>query len=201
MKGEYMGKKEEKNAEIAKKMMEGCYEKAEDVLKDKDKFEYYIQKFEQKMADTAVFKQYPIARDVATAIPDMISMIKARVSGEYKNIPVGQSILCVAAIVYAVSPIDIIPDAVPVAGWLDDAGFLTAAVGNLLKGDIEDYKKWRVENGKDINSSMEQVEKGLQKKPGLKERKEQAALLKKENKALDIKEVVSTKGKEMSPQI
>jgi uncharacterized membrane protein YkvA (DUF1232 family) len=37
-------------------------------------------------------------------------------------------LLFLAAVIYAVLPVDLIPDVAPVIGWLDDAGFLTATV-------------------------------------------------------------------------
>lgn len=44
-----------------------------------------------------------------------------------KRASLGSKAVFVAAIVYAISPIDFIPD-VPLIGWLDDAGILTAAI-------------------------------------------------------------------------
>jgi uncharacterized membrane protein YkvA (DUF1232 family) len=42
-------------------------------------------------------------------------------------------LLVLAAIVYVVWPIDLLPDAVPVLGWLDDLGFATIAMGFVAR--------------------------------------------------------------------
>jgi uncharacterized membrane protein YkvA (DUF1232 family) len=40
-------------------------------------------------------------------------------------------ILILAALLYLISPIDAIPDVIPVVGWLDDIGVATAVLGFL----------------------------------------------------------------------
>jgi uncharacterized membrane protein YkvA (DUF1232 family) len=58
--------------------------------------------------------------------------------------------VCVFALLYFITPIDIIPDTIPVVGFLDDAGIIAAAI-KLYADDIEPYKKkakdWLRENG------------------------------------------------------
>jgi uncharacterized membrane protein YkvA (DUF1232 family) len=34
--------------------------------------------------------------------------------------------------VYVISPLDIIPDVIPVAGWIDDAGAIAVGIGSAL---------------------------------------------------------------------
>ena len=56
----------------------------------------------------------------------------------------------VSSLIYFVSPIDLIPDFVTGAGHVDDALVITTAL-NLFKSDVEEYKAWRLANGKEIN--------------------------------------------------
>jgi len=41
--------------------------------------------------------------------------------------------LVIASILYTVSPIDLVPDAIPVVGWLDDIGFLAVSTMNAVQ--------------------------------------------------------------------
>lgn len=64
--------------------------------------------------------------------------------------PVMKKGICVFALIYFITPVDLIPDAIPVAGMLDDAGVIAAAV-KLYSDDINPYKAdanaWLKENG------------------------------------------------------
>ena len=60
----------------------------------------------------------------------LIEMIKAAISGEYP-LPAWAIAAIIGAIIYVVSPIDAVPDFIPVAGWLDDGAVVAAAVKDL----------------------------------------------------------------------
>ena len=58
----------------------------------------------------------------------------------------------IMSMIYAISPIDLVPDAIPVVGWLDDLGFLITATLNAVQQFTKDqnssmvkilkYTKW-----------------------------------------------------------
>ena len=48
---------------------------------------------------------------------------------------------------YLASPIDIVPDVIPFAGWIDDIMILTAVV-RLARFDLERYRRWKTETGR-----------------------------------------------------
>ncbi len=47
--------------------------------------------------------------------------------------PLWKKGIFVAALAYLVLPVDMVPDVVPIVGWLDDVGILAIAVSQLLK--------------------------------------------------------------------
>ena len=55
-------------------------------------------------------------------------------------------IVPVVAAIYVVSPIDAIPDVVPVAGFADDAVVL-GFVLNLVRGEVDEFMKWEARPG------------------------------------------------------
>ena len=83
----------------------------------------------------------------------LIEMIKASISGEYL-LPAWVIAAIIGAIIYVVSPIDAVPDFIPVAGWLDDAGVVAAAV-KALEEVIKAYIKYKREK---INNKWEELE-------------------------------------------
>ena len=72
----------------------------------------------------------------------LIEMLKAVKSGKYQLSKWAIAAI-IGAIIYVVSPIDAVPDFIPVAGWLDDGAVVTAVVKGLeevIKAYIK-YKK------------------------------------------------------------
>lgn len=69
-------------------------------------------------------------------------MLKDFFTRKYTEVPVGTIMAIAGSLLYVLSPIDIIPDFIPVIGLLDDAGVIAACM-NFVKLDIEKYKKFK----------------------------------------------------------
>jgi len=74
--------------------------------------------------------------------------------GEYKEIPGGSIIAILGALIYFVSPIDVIPDFILGAGLIDDA-FLIGLVIKQIRSDLNKYQAWK-DSTTDINYGPEQ---------------------------------------------
>ncbi len=67
--------------------------------------------------------------------------VKAYAMGHYRDVSWKAMITIVAAVIYFVSPIDLIPDFVPITGLTDDLGILLG-VFNSLDKEIEKFLAW-----------------------------------------------------------
>jgi uncharacterized membrane protein YkvA (DUF1232 family) len=68
-------------------------------------------------------------------------LLRAYAQGEYREIPWKSLLLIVAAIVYFINPIDIIPDLLPIVGLTDDFAVLFM-VYKSIGTDIEKFLLW-----------------------------------------------------------
>jgi uncharacterized membrane protein YkvA (DUF1232 family) len=71
----------------------------------------------------------------------MLRLIRAYSNGVYREIPNSTLVVIIAAIIYVVNPLDVIPDALPAIGFLDDATVLALAVRRSRQA-IDDFMVW-----------------------------------------------------------
>lgn len=72
----------------------------------------------------------------------LIEMLKAYKNGSYKKIPATLIAAATFALLYVLSPVDFIPDPVPVVGLTDDA-FVLALVFAGFASEIKSYRSWK----------------------------------------------------------
>jgi uncharacterized membrane protein YkvA (DUF1232 family) len=68
-------------------------------------------------------------------------LIKAYALGHYRDIPWKTILLILAAVIYFVNPIDLLPDMLPITGLTDDFGVLLW-VYNTVNVEIEKFLTW-----------------------------------------------------------
>lgn len=117
----------------AKKILEEDSKKItdEDIKKVIAKEEEIKKKFESN----GQIKEY------ADAVKTMYRLIKSYWSGEYKKVPWYTITAIAAALLYVLSPVDFIPDFIPVIGLVDDA-LVVAACLILIKEDLANFEAW-----------------------------------------------------------
>ena len=71
----------------------------------------------------------------------MLRLIRAYYRGDYHNLDESTLVVIIAAIIYVVNPLDVIPDALPAIGFLDDATVLALAV-RRTRQTLDDFMTW-----------------------------------------------------------
>lgn len=72
----------------------------------------------------------------------LFGVAKDFVNGEYTEIPKRSIVAILGGLIYFLSPLDIVPDFVPLLGFIDDIFVLNLVYKQVLK-DLEEYKVWK----------------------------------------------------------
>jgi uncharacterized membrane protein YkvA (DUF1232 family) len=86
-----------------------------------------------------------IAHDVWENLQTLFRLIKAAATGEYTGIPTSTIIGGIAVLLYFLTPIDFVPDFIPVIGLLDDVALL-AWYMTSIKGEMDKFVLWEKGN-------------------------------------------------------
>ena len=86
----------------------------------------------------------------------VLRMARETFSGHYRQVPQRTLVAGLAALVYLVNPLDLLPDLLPLLGWLDDAVVLTW-VARQIRRDIDAFTVWEREWGGAIEVAGEEV--------------------------------------------
>ena len=113
--------------------------KAKNILNNKTKVIELVTKalsFCKKLGNISFLKKWVLD------IPTLCDMLIDSINGVYKNLPYSSLVMVAIAIIYAVAPFDLLHDAIPIIGVLDDVAILKAVL-NTIKNDLESYTIWK----------------------------------------------------------
>ncbi len=81
----------------------------------------------------------------------LVRLVRSYISGEYRNIATSTIISGLAVLLYVLSPIDLIPDFIPVVGFLDDLSLVSWFV-DKFQSEITKFREWE-ETGRGLQTS------------------------------------------------
>lgn len=125
--------------EKAEETIERGFHEAETTIDNKEKLSALLKKLKQKM------KSLPMVGSVLANVPTMFKLLNSYLKGDYIDIPRKQLVIIVSAVSYLVSPIDLVPDFIPVVGLMDDMAIVSICI-KATQSELEKYLAWREQN-------------------------------------------------------
>ncbi len=86
-------------------------------------------------------------------------MAKAYANGSYREVPWKTIVIILAALIYFLNPIDIIPDVIPVLGFSDDFAVL-AWVYHSIGSEVEKFLIWEAQHVTVVDVSVPSTDLG-----------------------------------------
>ena len=118
---------------------------------NKDFFEHNGEKINDRHFDRIIEKAREI-EDKVKSIPALhkvlkevllcLELIRDYRSGAYKDIATWAIVAVVFGLLYLINPAELIPDVIPVVGYLDDVAVMVLIL-KLVKVELDKYAAWR----------------------------------------------------------
>ena len=100
------------------------------------------------MADSATAeKKSSYLGDQFETFKILWSLLQDYWNGDYKNVPWKLIAAIGFAVAYLVSPIDVVPDFIPILGFVDDAAVFALTLA-AFQSEIDTYKEWKEQQNK-----------------------------------------------------
>ena len=125
--------KEKAQMEHVKRQEKFTNDNVNDIL---DKSEELKPKFQKQSKLSKYFEDFKL----------LFSMIKDYYNKDYTDVPWYIISSIGAALLYVLSPIDLIPDFIPFIGYLDDAAVFAFCLSQVSL-EVDKYKIWKIQNG------------------------------------------------------
>jgi len=118
-------------------------QRAAKILQNKERLNQLLHRAGDKLKDANVknIKNNSLVERIRV----ISRMIKAYVKGEYRQIKITNVLLLIAAVVYFVTPVDLVPDFIPITGFVDDFS-IVIWVYSKMQQEIDNYMLWEKAN-------------------------------------------------------
>ncbi|MEL7004311.1 MAG: DUF1232 domain-containing protein [Bacteroidota bacterium] len=121
------------------KFFKKALDRASKIVKNNDRLKSVIIKSGEKLGSMNI-DSIKSGKFIAR-IKVITRMVKSYRKGLYRDIEWQTLVLLVAALVYFITPIDLIPDFVPITGFVDDIT-VVVWIYNKLQSEIDKYIAW-----------------------------------------------------------
>jgi uncharacterized membrane protein YkvA (DUF1232 family) len=126
--------------------------KKEDLEKEQELYEGKAKEYlDPEKAEALLQKAIRKANDKKGSLGEVweklqlfFELLKAYFKGEYRKVSKGTILTILGAIIYFVSPIDMVPDFIVGLGILDDAAVIGFAI-KKISVELEEFQRWKKE--------------------------------------------------------
>lgn len=122
--------------EKAKSLLDNGIAEAQELISEPSKVDDLLLQLEQKLGEV------PAVGETLSDLPVMIAMVKGYITKQYTEVSPKVIATIVAAFLYMIKKKDIIPDNIPVVGFVDDLAVLGLAL-KLSEPELEAFKAFR----------------------------------------------------------
>lgn len=122
-----------------KKVIRAAAKTARVYAEDKKKTEHLLNEAARKAR-----REKGLVGEFAEDLGAMLRLLRAWVKGHYRVVPWKTIILALVAVIYFVDPFDLVPDFVPLVGYVDDAGVIGFVLRSIGK-DLKLFQEWEAE--------------------------------------------------------
>ena len=126
----------EPNMEQTQELLDKGTQEAQEIIQNPSKVDELLLQLEEKL------KEVPAIGSTLADLPLMISMVKAWIKQEYTEVSPKVIACLVGAVIYMLKKKDLINDAIPVIGIVDDIAVLGLAL-KLSEPELKAYAAWR----------------------------------------------------------
>ncbi len=123
--------------------------RARKILADKNRGLRLVKEAKQLLNDKATRSKK--LHSVKSQLLAFIRLVRAYYKGEYRQISIKSMIYTIAVLIYFVTPTDLVPDFIPIGGYLDDAS-LIIWLYQYLNVEMQQFLEWE-SNIKQLDSS------------------------------------------------
>lgn len=82
-----------------------------------------------------------VLADIWDDLGSLLRIVKSWKSGSYREVPWNTVVLSTGAIIYFLTPVDFVPDVLPVLGLIDDIAVIRWVIG-AIRSDLAKFRAW-----------------------------------------------------------
>ena len=128
-----------------RKALDSKAAQAQEIMNDPVKWERFKTKFEAFLLKST---GNPVIEGVHDKLVTMYELVDSYIKKEYTGIQPGTVITFLSALIYMLSPFDMIPDVIPVTGYTDDAAVIIHVLKSGAEMDLRKFREWKDEKAK-----------------------------------------------------